>query len=84
MNVIVTITGTCAGGNHVFVDVTIAGVTQQMVFIKGDLLSTAVDNFIVPDQKKAIFKEIRRLAKAAGIQTFAALKTFCTNLSITI
>lgn len=84
MEITITITGTCEGGNHVFADVTKDGETYQEVLIRGDLLSAQDDSFLVADERRAIVKEVRRRAKAEGVKTFAALKTFCTDLTITI
>lgn len=83
MDITITITGTCAGGGHVFVDVTKDGVKRQEVFERGRLLEEG-DDFIVEDERKAIFKEIKRQAREAGVKNFAQLKTLCTDLTIKI
>lgn len=84
MDAIITITGTCTGGNHVLVQMTVGGVTKNLALMKSDLLSGVDTDFIVMSQEKALTKEIRRLVKRESITTFAALKIRCTNLSVSL
>ncbi len=83
MDVIISIIGTCEGGNHVFVNVTKGGETQQRSFLKQDFLNDDPD-FRIESEDKAILKQVRRIAKVEGIKTFAALVNRCTNLSLSL
>jgi len=84
MDAIVTITGTCAGGNHVFVDVTRGKHTKTVVLLKDDLLSAEHDWVDVDTEEKAVCKELQRAAKQAGAQNFDDLKILSTDLPLSL
>lgn len=77
----VTITGTCPGGNHVFVTATVARVERQYVLSKADVLTD--DGQITPrTEQQALVRAIIRHAKANGITKFSDLKDSISNLSL--
>jgi hypothetical protein len=82
MDATVTITGTCAGGNHVFVEVTRGGRTKNVVIERNDLMVPEEDDFGVRTEEQAVCKELRRLVKREGLKTFAELKNRSTDLPV--
>jgi hypothetical protein len=84
MDATITITGTCAGGNHVFLDVTIGGVTESITLTKNDLKAVTSEDFVVRTKEQAIAKQLRQYAKANSITKFSDLKTAAVNLPLSL
>ena len=82
MDIILTITGTCAGGNHIYLNVTVNGETRQLTFVKDDFLKDGEMNTF--DETGAIRKELRAYLRRQGIKTWAAAQSAVQNLSLTI
>ena len=83
MEITLNYLGTCPGGNHVHLDVTIDGVTRSIAFTKDELL--AADTTLLTDtEEKAVLKAIRRYAKQGNIKNIATLTSRLSNLSLSL
>lgn len=83
MDIVLNYLGTCAGGNHVHLDLTINGQTRSLTLIKGDLL--AADTELLTDsEEKAVLRAVRRYARQNNIKSFATLASRLQNLSLTL
>lgn len=79
MQVTLSFTGVCAGGNHVSLSV---NGSRTLTLIKNDILQDT--GWDAGSEDYAIIRELRRYFKREGITTWAAARNALTDLSLDI